>query len=116
MAVVLIPDHLMPAFKKVVDKGMAFEHGQPKEMYELADQLAKGRMTVDLYEGGCQRFWPIPVTLDAAKFQDPCPQCPPGCICHTQKCGRSNMVLGQYYPYDPAKDVVRQQDPYLQTR
>jgi len=36
---VIIPVELMPAFMEMVRRGMAFEHGQPKELYDFADIL-----------------------------------------------------------------------------
>jgi hypothetical protein len=37
--VIHIPLPLLPAFKKVIQQGMAFEHGQPPELYKFADEL-----------------------------------------------------------------------------
>jgi hypothetical protein len=37
---VVIPAELMTAFAEMVRHGMAFERGQPKELYEFADKLS----------------------------------------------------------------------------
>lgn len=39
-AVVIVPRRLVPAFCEVIRRGMAYEHGQPREMYEFVDELS----------------------------------------------------------------------------
>ena len=37
--VLVVPPELLWVFKQVLDRGMAFEFGQPQAMYDLADRL-----------------------------------------------------------------------------
>jgi hypothetical protein len=36
---IIIPFELLSAFREVVRRGMAYEHGQPQELFDFCDRL-----------------------------------------------------------------------------
>ncbi len=38
-AIIVVPPSLLEVFKQVVEKGMAFEFGQPAQLYDFSDRF-----------------------------------------------------------------------------